>query len=613
MKLDDGEEKENEEGTEENPFDVDEMKEKQLPEVDQKDDTKEEDDDKEGKNENERSGDESSDDDDDDVTEPDKGDADIEEPAEDGETENVEDSDERKNGPKLEDMEDKTNEDNPEEEKDENDDRNPSTDDPTSENPQASEDTPQGSMDQVASTSEVSQETSGEKPEEEADGDPGGEDREAVGQAPAKKEMQGHQSDHSGKRPQRDQQKRLPEEDQKRQRPGHSDEQRSLGDVKEPVKKRLKTVDIKQTDNEDDELKPEEHTEDADTPAELYQHIKDVKEQSSTQTLDAATKEQADKQPVASNEEEEEEEATPINDEAMDIDHDETSLDDCNKEQKKSEQTSSATKAEKQKKDKGKLPLQTESEEAETNIEVEGAKVDTLSVTRAPETTFHTRFEELALPSIVTIAQVDEQSEAVRQDLQNQLALWNVEHAGEEASKAWQSLSSLTNSLARDLCEQLRLVLEPTQATRMKGDFRTGRRINMRKVIPYIASQFRKDKIWMRRTKPSKREYQILLAIDDSSSMADNRSKELAFESLALVSQALTLLEVGELGVLSFGEAVKVLHKLGEPFTQFSGARYALLLFMAQFLGTCWCRSYSKISLFSGSCNSFHLIKEKPK
>ncbi|KAF0034760.1 hypothetical protein F2P81_012518 [Scophthalmus maximus] len=48
----------------------------------------------------------------------------------------------------------------------------------------------------------------------------------------------------------------------------------------------------------------------------------------------------------------------------------------------------------------------------------------------------------------------------------------------------------------------------------------------MRKVIPYIASQFRKDKIWLRRTKPSKREYHICLAVDDSSSMVDNHSKQ---------------------------------------------------------------------------------------
>lgn len=61
-----------------------------------------------------------------------------------------------------------------------------------------------------------------------------------------------------------------------------------------------------------------------------------------------------------------------------------------------------------------------------------------------------------------------------------------------------------------------------------RGDYRTGKRLNMRKVIPYIASQFRKDKIWLRRTKPSKRNYQIMLAIDDSSSMVDNHSKQVS-------------------------------------------------------------------------------------
>ena len=59
-----------------------------------------------------------------------------------------------------------------------------------------------------------------------------------------------------------------------------------------------------------------------------------------------------------------------------------------------------------------------------------------------------------------------------------------------------------------------------------RGDYRSGKRLNMRKVIPYIASQFRKDKIWLRRTKPSKRQYQIMLAVDDSSSMNDNHSKQ---------------------------------------------------------------------------------------
>jgi midasin len=82
-----------------------------------------------------------------------------------------------------------------------------------------------------------------------------------------------------------------------------------------------------------------------------------------------------------------------------------------------------------------------------------------------------------------------------------------------------------TSNLAQELSEQLRLVLEPSKASRLQGDFRTGRRINMRRVIPYIASQFKKDKIWLRRTRPSKRQYQIIMAVDNSSSMMDSHAK----------------------------------------------------------------------------------------
>ena len=41
----------------------------------------------------------------------------------------------------------------------------------------------------------------------------------------------------------------------------------------------------------------------------------------------------------------------------------------------------------------------------------------------------------------------------------------------------------------------------------------------MKKVISFIASHYRNDKIWLRRTMPSKRDYKILIAIDDSLSM----------------------------------------------------------------------------------------------
>lgn len=48
----------------------------------------------------------------------------------------------------------------------------------------------------------------------------------------------------------------------------------------------------------------------------------------------------------------------------------------------------------------------------------------------------------------------------------------------------------------------------------------------MRRIIPYIASNFQNDRIWLRRTKPNKREYQVLVAVDDSSSMHENQCKE---------------------------------------------------------------------------------------
>ena len=150
------------------------------------------------------------------------------------------------------------------------------------------------------------------------------------------------------------------------------------------------------------------------------------------------------------------------------------------------------------------------------------------------------------------------------------------------AQSLWQRYEQLTGHLSNELCEQLRLVLTESQASKMRGDFRTGKRLNMRKIIPYIASQFRKDKIWLRRTKPSKREYQVLLAVDDSKSMALYHSRQMALEALCTLSGALGKLEVGELGVMGFGERPALIHRLDDPFTPFSGAKCLQRLTFAQ-------------------------------
>ena len=50
---------------------------------------------------------------------------------------------------------------------------------------------------------------------------------------------------------------------------------------------------------------------------------------------------------------------------------------------------------------------------------------------------------------------------------------------------------------------------------------------------------------------------QIMVAVDDSSSMADNHSQQLAFESLATISNALTLLEVGQIAISRYEPSIR--------------------------------------------------------
>lgn len=161
--------------------------------------------------------------------------------------------------------------------------------------------------------------------------------------------------------------------------------------------------------------------------------------------------------------------------------------------------------------------------------------------------------------------QVDEDWEIGRSDVPI--------HDINEARELWNQSELATQELSSGLCEQLRLILEPTLATKLRGDYKTGKRLNMKRIIPYIASDFRKDKIWLRRTKPSKRQYQIMISVDNSKSMSESKVTELTMHSIALVSKALTQLESGGLSIVRFGEDVKLIHPFDKPFNQETGAR----------------------------------------
>eukprot|EP00088_Acartia_fossae_P062416 TRINITY_DN7532_c0_g1_i8.p1 TRINITY_DN7532_c0_g1~~TRINITY_DN7532_c0_g1_i8.p1 ORF type:complete len:973 (-),score=271.67 TRINITY_DN7532_c0_g1_i8:250-2781(-) len=203
--------------------------------------------------------------------------------------------------------------------------------------------------------------------------------------------------------------------------------------------------------------------------------------------------------------------------------------------------------------DKSKQSEENNEDSSEKQSEKEKEFIDTMNVSRGNESLV-VRQDVAALPNNFQV------------NFDTSLSLQQINLSDSDENNA-----PVMTQLSHSLSEQLRLILNPTKASSLQGDFRTGKRLNMRKIIPFIASDFKKDKIWLRRTKPTKREFQILVALDDSSSMADNKSRSMALQSLNTISSALALLEAGQLGVLRFGESAEVVHPLHGQWSQSVG------------------------------------------
>ncbi|XP_042126882.1 midasin [Peromyscus maniculatus bairdii] len=347
-----------------------------------------------------------------------------------------------------------------------------------------------------------------------------------------------------------------------KRKPGQADNERSMGDHNEHVHKRLRTVDTDRNP-EQGPAQPQARVEDSDT----FEHIKQGSDAYDAQTYDVASNEQ---QQTAKNSGQDAEEETE--DILMHTEEELLRAEDT--EQLKPEAVKSDTAVA-----SGSNEMDMDTQTVQTKEDQDPRTTTSHQETEKPERSRDSTIHTLRQLLVDTVFQplLKDVSE-LRQEMERQLETWQAHDYGDAeeekaAAEMWQNYLVLTASLSQQLCEQLRLLLEPTQAAKLRGDYRTGKRLNMRKIIPYIASQFRKDRIWLRRTKPSKRQYQICLAIDDSSSMVDNHTKQLAFESLAVIGNALTLLEVGQIAVCSFGESVKLLHPFHEQFGDSSGSQ----------------------------------------
>ncbi|RWS31507.1 midasin-like protein [Leptotrombidium deliense] len=301
--------------------------------------------------------------------------------------------------------------------------------------------------------------------------------------------------------------------------------------------------------------------------SELYQHLNEG-EKGDSEVLDMATEEEENK--YRPNQENEEAEKPSSDDQFLEPSQEKEEEPDKLNELEIKDSNFSKSKS-KDKSMESKPTISNDAVEAEVK---DGELVMSHLVPRGPSSTIHTQMNILTQEA----EKIDKSwfenllrvNSTVLDDKEREIA----------SRQMWKEVEMKVNPLVRELCQQLQLVLEPTKKSKLKGDYKTGKRLNMRKVISYIASNFRKDKIWLRRTKPSKREYQIIVAVDDSLSMADNQSKQLAFESLALLAKSLTLIEAGEMAVMSFGDETRLLHSFDEPFTASSGAK---LLYQFQF------------------------------
>ena len=82
---------------------------------------------------------------------------------------------------------------------------------------------------------------------------------------------------------------------------------------------------------------------------------------------------------------------------------------------------------------------------------------------------------------------------------------------------------------------------------------------------------------------------QVVVAVDDSRSMAENGCGSFALEAVTLICRAMARLEVGEMGVVSYGgsNSMTPLHPLEKPFTDADGAGIMAQMKFAQVQNCC--------------------------
>ena len=109
-------------------------------------------------------------------------------------------------------------------------------------------------------------------------------------------------------------------------------------------------------------------------------------------------------------------------------------------------------------------------------------------------------------------------------------------------------LSSSQNQIIK-LTSLLKTILTPNIQSKLTGNYKTGKRLNMKKIISFIASNYRQDKIWLRRTLPFNKDYYITISIDNSLSMKFNNIGYYAIQTLIILVNSLQKVGIDNLNI----------------------------------------------------------------
>jgi midasin len=165
------------------------------------------------------------------------------------------------------------------------------------------------------------------------------------------------------------------------------------------------------------------------------------------------------------------------------------------------------------------------------------------------------------------------------------------------------------------------LVLEPTIRSRLQGDYKSGKRLNLRKIIPFIASNYKRDKIWLRRTKPTNRDFYVSICVDASRSMRDGGADGQAVAAAGALAEALKRVEAGSVRMVRFGDRVGDMDFDEMEFADESSDFCALLEYLlidnsrqqsqntlAIILSDGICHNHDKLRALVNQCLSTHLL-----